>query len=134
MENGSWTVVAAYPDIIQASIAKGLLESEGIPAKLGDEHLVTNAWYMSIGLGGVKLMSPTHQTQKAYEILKKMDQGLYQTDHLPSYRCPKCQSTDVVERKRWLTLLWLLPLMGYPFKELPKKMVCNNCKNNWSLF
>ncbi len=65
--------VATYDFWPDAEIARGRLESEGIPAHLADQHLVQTDWLYSIAVGGIKLQVDAHNAERALEILDRDD-------------------------------------------------------------
>ena len=70
-------MLQSFDNYIDAHIVKGRLEAEDIPCWLKDEHtsalivdpVLTNA------IGGIKLMVPKDQVQKATEILNRPPQN-----------------------------------------------------------
>ena len=58
---------AAFLDINEAYLAKGLLESEGIEALLFDEH--ANVVYTPYALGGIRLMVKQSDLARVKSIL-----------------------------------------------------------------
>lgn len=65
--------VAAFLDVNEAYLAKGLLESEGIEAVLFDEHSAVVV-YTSYALGGLRLMVKQSDLARAKSILPRKDQ------------------------------------------------------------
>jgi len=61
--------VATFDTIIDANMALGRLEAEGIPAQLVDEHLVQTDMLYSIALGGIKLQVEQQVADRARQIL-----------------------------------------------------------------
>src|SRR4051794_9301302 len=47
--------IATYGDGLEANLARGYLESAGIPAFLADELTMNTAWHLAVAVGGVKL-------------------------------------------------------------------------------
>jgi hypothetical protein len=47
--------VATFDILMEAELARGYLESEGIRCFLADAEMVNTAWYMSGAMGGIKL-------------------------------------------------------------------------------
>lgn len=47
--------VATFDNMVDAHIALGRLQAEGIRATLADENLVQTDWLYSIAVGGIKL-------------------------------------------------------------------------------
>ena len=65
MDEEHLVTVGSYTDPIQAHIAGGRLESEGIPVVIADEHLIWGNWMLSNALGGVKLQVPFSRAEQA---------------------------------------------------------------------
>lgn len=72
-----WIVVDGFIDVIQADIVRGRLEAEGIPAVLGNRHLVTADWLYSQAMGGVKILVPSEYLLEAREIIAGIDAGKF---------------------------------------------------------
>ena len=67
----NWQVVEVFNSDFEASVAKGAIEAEGIPAQLTNQ---TFGSILPIGfnsIGGVSLWVPTDMADKALEILRK---------------------------------------------------------------
>ena len=63
-------VVRSFTGTGEAAIARGLLETEGIPAFLRNEHLVAIAWPLSQATGGVSLAVPARDAERALRLLE----------------------------------------------------------------
>ncbi len=61
--------IATFDTIIDANMALGRLEAEGITAQLVDEHLVQTDMLYSIALGGIKLQVEQQLASQARQIL-----------------------------------------------------------------
>lgn len=75
-----FTTVATYADPLEAQIARGLLQAEGIDAHLGDEHAALANWEWRLAIGGAKLRVPRAQAEAARAVLQAMDAGAYAID------------------------------------------------------
>jgi len=75
-----FTTVAHYTDPIEAHLARGRLQSEGIDAHLGDEHLAVANWEWRLAVGGVKLRVAERDAGRARAVLAAMDAGEYALD------------------------------------------------------
>ena len=129
--------VASFREPYLAYIAKGKLDSEGIPAVVSDEHLVQINWTLSQAIGGVKVQVPEEAMERAREILK-MDylEELSEVEETqpkpePDDVCPKCGSGSISSHGYSLwslipSILFLLPIF---FRW--KKWVCNDCGATW---
>lgn len=71
------TTVAHFTDSLEAHVARGLLESEGIPAHLGDEHLTQTNWEWRLAVGGIKLRVDDRDAARANVVLRAMEAGEY---------------------------------------------------------
>lgn len=132
-------VVATFLHPYEAHIARGLLESEGIQARLDGEHHIAMDWMISNAVGGVKLIVHERDAIVAKKILSHPDHEIRdeQTGDTtkvakPTEVCPFCQSEDIhLERlNRGLTLLSIL-FMGFPVPFLKRKMICDRCERSW---
>lgn len=61
--------VATFENIVDAHIALGRLQAEGIPCHLSDEHLVQANWLYSIAIGGIKLQVEPQFADRARQVL-----------------------------------------------------------------
>jgi len=72
-----WVVIDGFTDVMQAEIVRGRLEAEGIPAILGNRHLVAADWMYSQALGGVRILVPREFISDAREIIADIDSGQF---------------------------------------------------------
>ena len=72
MTEDQLVTVGSYIDPIQAHIASGRLESEGIPVVVADEHYIWANWMLSNALGGVKVQVPSSYAEKSRQILSDL--------------------------------------------------------------
>lgn len=98
LEQRQLTVVRQFRDMPEALLAKGLLESAGIESFLVDDNLVRLNWFISNGIGGVKLAVNAEDAQPAAEILAQPIPETFDVAGSESYqqpRCPRCGSIDI---------------------------------------
>ncbi len=127
--------IDSFTNPLDAHVAKGLLESEGIPVVLHSEHHVWSAWPYSQALGGVRLQVPEEHVREARDLLARQrggefERALAEQQDAPEIRCPRCGSTDLrYMRDPWLVLLMVatLGLSGIIFPPGIKGRVCNAC-------
>ena len=67
--------VRSYDDYISAHIMMGRLKEESITCFLKDEHSVTIGPFLSNIIGGIKLMVPESEFEKALELLNQFEKG-----------------------------------------------------------
>ncbi len=61
--------VAAYATPLEADLAKNYLEAEGVPVFLSDDATVGWFWHLGNAVGGIKLLVPRDQLDRATAIL-----------------------------------------------------------------
>src|SRR5690606_14496687 len=83
-----FTTVAAYCDPIEAQLALGLLQAEGIPARLDDTGTAIANWEWRLAIGGMRLRVPDAQVVHARRVLAALDAGEY-----------ALEDTDIEERR-----------------------------------
>ena len=108
-----FTTVAHYTDPIEAHLARGLLQSEGIDAHLGDEHLAVANWEWRLAVGGVKVRVADRDVARARAILAALEAGEYaldaDTEDERALQAPDRESWS--SRLAWLALmLFAIPL------------------------
>lgn len=72
-----FTTVAAYSDPIEAQLALGLLQAEGIPARLDDTGTAIANWEWRLAIGGMRLRVPDAQAIHARRVLAALEAGEY---------------------------------------------------------
>ena len=86
-----YVTVGAYNNPIEAHLARGRLEVEGIPALLAHEHHVWANWVYSQALGGVKVQVPAEHAVAAAKILDAHNRGHVHGD-TNKFTCLKLQN------------------------------------------
>jgi len=72
-----FTTVAAFTDPIEAQLALGRLQAEGIPARLDDSGSAIMDWTWRLAIGGMRLRVPDAQAMHARRVLAALDAGEY---------------------------------------------------------
>jgi hypothetical protein len=126
--------VQQYRDLAEAQVAKGVLDSAGIPCFLRDEHAVRLEWVWSNLLGGVRLQVNEENRAAAEELLAQPIPEQIQMDGEIAYdqpRCPRCGSLDIHyqaihERAGMASIILFVPV------PIPKRAWrCNSCEAEW---
>jgi hypothetical protein len=115
-----FVVIDSFTNPLDAHLAKGLLESEGIPAHLHSEHHVWSNWPLSQALGGVRLQVPEEFAGRALEEQQDVEET----------RCARCGSSNLrYLRSFWSVLLLVatLGLSGVIFPHAIQGRKCNAC-------
>lgn len=132
--------VASFTDPLQAHIARGRLEAEGVPAYVIHENHVWAAWFLSNALGGVKLQVAQGDADRAQEILAADREGEYAEaldlpgDEVTPPACPHCGAVDSFPRFSWQTLLLVvfsLGIVGVIFPPRRDLRQCRRCGTRW---
>lgn len=133
-DGGDIVTIATYSYPLEAEIAKGKLESEGIWAFVADDYVVTMNWLYSAAVGGVKLQVKESDVQRALHVLNHNayieEDGLYEDYDHP--RCPRCMSFNTQYQTfepRLVFLSWLL--LSFPLPFVKKKWKCMDCGCSW---
>ena len=63
-------VVATFDDVMEAHIARGLLDANGIPTLLADQHILGVLPSIAGRVGGIKLKVPARDAALATELLE----------------------------------------------------------------
>ena len=66
-----FVVLQVYDNYIDANIMLGRLSSEGIDCWLKDENSVSIIPALTYAIGGIKLMAPETDAEKAFELLRQ---------------------------------------------------------------
>lgn len=98
----------------EAHVLRGLMESEGIPAVLFNEHHVWANWSMSQALGGVEIQVPAEFAPSAAGVLDHRTKGLYFSALTEAFSARGEDITDTpsgITPQRWLTEIALASCM-----------------------
>jgi hypothetical protein len=127
--DGEWRIVDRYVNAIDAHIVRGRLEAEGIPAEVGNEHLVTQNWLWSQAVGGVVIRVPAGRLADAREVIAALDKGEYaQPSSDDTDVCEHCGSSLVrVGMTRELSLFSSF-FIGLPLPFRRQIYRCPNCR------
>lgn len=129
---GDWVVVDGFVDVIHADIVRGRIEAEGIPAILGNRHLVSADWLYSQAMGGVQIMVPLEHVVEARDIIADIDAGEYSEsgDDL-KYKdiCTSCGGTLLHKSSTsWKLAFFGIHLLSLPFPFRKDVFYCPQCK------
>ena len=107
-----------------------MLEAEGIPARIADEHTVGAFWLYSEAVGGVKLMVAPEDLERAARLLAE-DRSSLLPETPDSHACPRCASEEVRHPRahRWSAVLsWVL---SFPLVFWSRSLRCASCGHRW---
>jgi hypothetical protein len=108
------TTIATYLHPWEPEISRGLLESEGIAARLADENIVRMDWSHALAVGGVRLQVPMESVAAARLVLERQKNGEFEealeNEHgVAPAACRNCGSRSLrpTHSARWILLLVL---------------------------
>lgn len=126
--------VEQYRDLAEAQIAKGMLDSAGIPCRLLNENTVRMDWVWSNLLGGVRLQVNERDREAAETLLAQpIPEQIPVEGEIPydQPRCPHCGSLNIHfqaihERVGLASVILFVPI------PIPKRAwLCNDCNAQW---
>jgi hypothetical protein len=131
--------VSTFTSPLDAHLARGRLEAEGIPAVVAHDNHVWADWAYSNALGGVKLQVPRGRLAEAEKILQAHHNGEYASaledefGELPEPACPRCGSADFSSHapNSLLALVIFTLGLGVIFPLRKSEHRCNNCNFEW---
>lgn len=130
--NMDFVLLRSFDNYVDAHIALGRLEEEGIRAWLKDENTVTIDPILTNAVGGIKLMVPAVQAERAAAILRTQENTFKQ-----QHPCPKCGSrnmekvTSPRKASNWFSALIGLFVTSYAM-PVEKVFHCFDCGYEWN--
>lgn len=109
---------------IEAQIARGKLESEGIPAFLLPQHHAQLDWPLILALGGIKLQVPPAAAQEAVAILASLGSA---GDVSADDACSGCGDRAASTRPLWRLAMLVVHLTNTPIPFSVGKRGCRSC-------
>lgn len=135
-----FVTVGAYNNPLEAYLARGRLEVEGIAAFLAHEHHVWANWVYSQALGGVKVQVVAEDAKRAAEILDAHNKGEYEESlgrvvtGIDENTCPGCGSRDFKSKFPAGILLLVVITFGLASIIFPPRRdrhSCLQCGRKW---
>lgn len=126
-----FVLLNSYSNYVEAHIARGVLEEQGIGCWLKDENTVTIDPILTNAIGGIKIMVSKDDAQRAWEILSQL-----RKEQKLAIVCPKCGSHNVelvsTPRKaiNWLSAISTFFLGDYAM-TIDKVNHCFDCKHEF---
>lgn len=137
---GPTAIVTAYDNVPSAYLARALLESEGIPARVLDEQAGSMAFLYAFAVRGVKVEVAARDLDRARQILAEdrsadveaLD-GVGRGEVGPAGSCPRCGSQET--RRAPLRTLSLLASAVSPSPVVfgARRRRCKACGLRWRI-
>jgi hypothetical protein len=126
--------ISSYQTSLEAHIARGRLEAEGIPAIVCHEHHVGVDWTMALALAQVKLYVHPDDTSRAIEIISAHNRGEFALEDGAPVTCPRCDKDDIARlRRSWKWALLAANLAAIPLYFKWATLKCRWCRYEWDL-
>jgi hypothetical protein len=125
--------VARYRNLPEAWMAKGKLDSAGLPCFLIDDNMVRMNWFYANLLGGIKLQVRAEYASTAIDLLQELMPSELPAPGDKPYvqpRCPRCESLNV----RYVavhSLSYFMLFLSLPVFISAKRWECENCGARW---
>ncbi|MGA2695339.1 MAG: hypothetical protein ABSE92_04725 [Terriglobales bacterium] len=126
--------VRQFRDLPEALLAKGLLESAGVPCSLADANIVRMDWFISNFVGGVKLQVQPEDERIALDVLAQPIPDTFDFQGPENYeqpRCPKCYSLDIAYEDINKPLAYTSAYLGMPLPVKQNSWKCATCGREW---
>src|ERR1700758_3280585 len=81
--HGDLVTVTRVFNSLEAEMLRGCLQSEGIPATLGDAQTVQTDTLLTVALGGIRVMVPAPFADAARQTVEAFERGALAIDDLP---------------------------------------------------
>ena len=121
--------VGWYLHPIEAEIARGRLESEGIPAFLHSQNHSHLDWPITLALGGIRLQVPSSAAEEAKEVLESVEPL---PDSEEDIACPVCGSLDSIpEETSWEIAILVVHFLHIPLPFRRGEKRCQKCDEKW---
>ena len=128
--------IRRFRDLPEALLAKGALDAAGIQSFLADENMVRMQWFISSGIGGIRLQVKKEEVEEALSVLGEPIPETFDVEGVGSFeqpKCPRCGSLDIthqagVDKGFALPALWAL---GVPVPVSRDEWTCRSCGARW---
>ena len=77
---GDLVLIARLFTPIEAHMLQSRLEAEGVPAVVTDDHIVGVNPFLTMAVGGVRVLVPESDVERAREIVRAIERGDYKLD------------------------------------------------------
>ena len=122
--------VGWYLHPFEAAIARGRLESEGIPAFVQFGHHSHQDWLITLALGGIRLQVPPSLARAAADVLASVEPL---DDEEAGMECPACGRPGAEGGKAsWRIAFIALHLFAIPLPFSLAKKRCRACGATWA--
>ena len=125
-------VFKTFNNPINANIAKGLLESNGIETFLQDENTIYINPIYTTALGGIKLLIKESDYEDANKLFSDSEKEIDISNK--NLVCPNCSSNDVLIKNKHYWFMLIIMFLSFSFTPNAgnlKIYKCKICKHVW---
>jgi hypothetical protein len=126
--------IRRFRDLPEAMLAKGILDSAGIECFVVDDNIVRLNWFISTGIGGIKIQVNKSDAEAASELFAQPIPDGFDVDGAGNYqqpRCPKCQSVDTTFQELYKPLAYTSAWLCVPLPIHRRAWRCKACGHEW---
>ena len=134
LEKRNLVLLRRFRDLPEALLAKGKLDSAGVPCFTVDDNTVRMDWLWSNLLGGVKILVDAEDFTEASALLDEPIPAGLDFEGIEPYeqpRCPNCQSLDVAFEELYKPIAFP-SLFLFPLPVHRKGWNCHTCGHGWT--
>ncbi len=106
--HGELVTVTRVFNSLEAELLRGCLESEGIPATLGDVQTIQTDTLLTVALGGIRVMVPASFADAARLTVQAFEHGELAIDELPADAQPVASETEAAPAISWSRATWIV--------------------------
>lgn len=122
--------LTSFDNAVDAHLLRSKLDSEGIPAFVFDENVVSLVPMTYISIGGIKVKVRETDLAAAQEIMDVTGKPIRRDDN-SILVCPACESSNITPGVKTTNVFsfvfWGMLLGIYPL-QMENKFICNSCK------
>jgi predicted nucleic-acid-binding Zn-ribbon protein len=130
-------VIRRYDQAHLAHLDRAKLSDEGIESFLKDENTVSINPIWSNAVGGIKLIVHKSDIERVSSVLGTNEYSDLQNafnDKIETQNvCPKCGSTEVQQKRSFLSGIAFLILFFIPLAAPTNKYLCTSCSHTWKI-
>lgn len=122
-----FVTIASYTNVVNARIAKSVLDQHGIPAIIANEHIADMNLPGVAGVSGIELRVSASDAEAAAPLVTDESAA-----HKGRSACPRCGSNQTGRRANVLLGVFM-DILGLSTKKLNRQWRCSACGNDWEL-
>lgn len=132
-EKVKMVAVATAAQPMDATTIQVELGSCGIDSELDGEFTVAANPLLSNAIGGIKILVPFNDAERAKSILTANSQAKVEEEAIRAKTCPKCENENgkPVRRPNWAGILAVITLGAFSVFYPWPKYRCPDCNHKW---